>query len=177
MEKTIELQPLESFYENTPQTSKQLEPAPTTFGTISNRRNDADKRNCYLYEKKYLDVNCKDFEQPSSQPSQQLHDETDLFFGSMAQCVKKLPPSERAKLRMQIGAMVGAAEIEYYKNNELGDASNDCAVDEKSTTPISNGSNFSRSYEDLYAETKDSIVDSDHRANDTIMYLPWSDNN
>lgn len=169
MEKAIEI-PLESFYENAPQISKQLNP--TSFASVSKGKNEDDKESGFQFGKKYLTVHCKEFEQqqPNQQPSQPLHDETELFFASMAQCVKKLPPSVRAKLRMEIGAMVGAAEIEYYKNKELGDGNNDA------TTPLSNCSNFSRSYEDLDVETKDNIIDLD-RPNDIITYLPWSDNN
>lgn len=40
-------------------------------------------------------------------------DETDLFFSSMAKIVKKLPRYEQAQLRMQIGSLVGNAELRY----------------------------------------------------------------
>ncbi|VVC96973.1 unnamed protein product [Leptidea sinapis] len=39
--------------------------------------------------------------------------ETDLFFSSMAKIVKKLPRYEQAQLRMQIGELVGNAELRY----------------------------------------------------------------
>lgn len=95
-------------------------------------------------------------------------DETDLFFAAMAQCVKKLPPGERAKLRIQIGSIVGSAEIEYYKKHtNKGEAA-------ESSTPVSCSSFSSRSYEDLCAEAQQDDVE---RSNDTIVYLPWSDNN
>lgn len=40
-------------------------------------------------------------------------DENDLFFGSMAKITKKLPKIVQARLRMQIGNLVGNAEIEH----------------------------------------------------------------
>lgn len=98
-------------------------------------------------------------------------DETDLFFASMAECVKKLPPAERAKLRMQIGTIVGTAEIEHYRNK------NDCEHNDAGpTTPLSSSSNFSRSYEDLYTEVKGDLCET-VQPKDTVRYLPWSDNN
>ncbi|XP_073952108.1 uncharacterized protein [Choristoneura fumiferana] len=44
-------------------------------------------------------------------------DETDLFFSSMAKIVKKLSRYEQAKLRMQIGSLVGNAELRHISNN------------------------------------------------------------
>ncbi|XP_047023041.1 uncharacterized protein LOC124632303 [Helicoverpa zea] len=38
-------------------------------------------------------------------------DENDLFFGSMAKIVKRLPPYEQVQLRLQIGSLVGNAEL------------------------------------------------------------------
>ncbi|XP_045779087.1 uncharacterized protein LOC123876772 [Maniola jurtina] len=43
-------------------------------------------------------------------------DENDLFFSSMAKIVKKLPRSEQAYLRMQIGSIVGNAELRHISN-------------------------------------------------------------
>lgn len=40
-------------------------------------------------------------------------DENELFFASMAKIVKKLPKSIQAKLRMDIGNLIGNAEIEF----------------------------------------------------------------
>lgn len=44
---------------------------------------------------------------------QQDADENDLFFASMAKIVKKLPELTQAKLRMQIGTLVGNAELQH----------------------------------------------------------------
>lgn len=44
-------------------------------------------------------------------------DETDLFFSSMAQIVKKLPRHEQIQLRMQIGSLVGNAELRSISND------------------------------------------------------------
>ncbi|RVE51288.1 hypothetical protein evm_004092 [Chilo suppressalis] len=41
-----------------------------------------------------------------------LH-ENDLFFAAMAKIVKKLPPYEQIQLRMQIGSLVGNAELRH----------------------------------------------------------------
>ncbi|CAH2102445.1 unnamed protein product [Euphydryas editha] len=44
-------------------------------------------------------------------------DENDLFFGSMAEIVKKLPPYEQVQLRMQIGLLVNNAELRNISKN------------------------------------------------------------
>lgn len=50
----------------------------------------------------------------NKKPSPQIElDETDLFFSSMAKIVKKLPRYEQAQIRMQIGALVGNAELRH----------------------------------------------------------------
>lgn len=103
-------------------------------------------------------------------------DETDLFFAAMAQCVKKLPPGERAKLRIKIGAIVGAAEIKFYQDRTDGaNGLSANTIGHQISTPISNGSDFSRSYEDLYNELKEKP--NEHLVHDKVVYVPWSDNN
>ncbi|KAF6209814.1 hypothetical protein GE061_015565 [Apolygus lucorum] len=41
-------------------------------------------------------------------------DENDLFFSSMAKSVKKLPPPEQARIRMEVGQLVGSAEVAHF---------------------------------------------------------------
>ncbi|KAJ2945961.1 hypothetical protein O0L34_g4879 [Tuta absoluta] len=43
-------------------------------------------------------------------------DENDHFFCSMAKIVKKLPRHDQAHLRMQIGSLIGNAELRYLSN-------------------------------------------------------------
>lgn len=50
-------------------------------------------------------------------------DENDLFFGSMAKIVKRLPPYEQVQLRLQIGSLVGNAELRQISNNSPQDRS------------------------------------------------------
>lgn len=49
-------------------------------------------------------------------------DENDLFFGSMAKIVKKLPPYEQIQLKLQIGTLVGNAELRQISNNSPQDS-------------------------------------------------------
>ncbi|XP_030031640.1 uncharacterized protein LOC115448369 [Manduca sexta] len=44
-------------------------------------------------------------------------DETELFFSSIAKIVKKLPRYEQVQLRMQIGSLVGNAELRHISND------------------------------------------------------------
>lgn len=47
-------------------------------------------------------------------PSPQIElDETDLIFSSMAKIFKKLPRYEQVQLRMQIGSLIGNAELRH----------------------------------------------------------------
>lgn len=57
-------------------------------------------------------------------------DENDLFFGSMAKIVKKLPPYEQVQLRLQIGSLVGNAELRQISNN----SPQDCALSPRPNT-------------------------------------------
>ncbi|XP_041972447.1 uncharacterized protein LOC121728349 [Aricia agestis] len=52
-----------------------------------------------------------------SQSTQDEIDENDLFFGSMAKIVKKLPPYEQVQLRLQIGSLVGNAQLRQISND------------------------------------------------------------
>lgn len=49
--------------------------------------------------------------------TQNKSDETDLFFSSMAKIVKRLPRYEQAQLRMQIGSLVGNAELRHISKD------------------------------------------------------------
>lgn len=49
-------------------------------------------------------------QEPVIQPEQDVND---LFFASMAKMVKKLPEMQQSRIRMQIGNIVGNAEIEF----------------------------------------------------------------
>ncbi|CAG9772204.1 unnamed protein product [Ceutorhynchus assimilis] len=60
-------------------------------------------------------------------------DETDLFFASMAKSVKKLPEKERVYVRLEIGSIVGNAELRHLEHQNY----NDCS---RLTFPASNSS-------------------------------------
>ncbi|KAF6207094.1 hypothetical protein GE061_018333 [Apolygus lucorum] len=44
-------------------------------------------------------------------------DENDLFFSSMAKSVKRLPPPEQARIRMEVGQLVGSAEVAHFSRD------------------------------------------------------------
>lgn len=66
------------------------------------------------YNKKSKSINSHSLE---PKPVQNESDETDLFFQSMAKIVKKLPRYEQAHLRLQIGSLIGNAELSYISSN------------------------------------------------------------
>ncbi|KAK9738865.1 hypothetical protein QE152_g9458 [Popillia japonica] len=41
-------------------------------------------------------------------------DQTDLFFASIAKIVKKLPPQEQIRLRLEVGTLIWNAELAFY---------------------------------------------------------------
>ncbi|KAF5277456.1 hypothetical protein FQR65_LT15986 [Abscondita terminalis] len=49
-----------------------------------------------------------------TQRAAETQDETDLYFASMAKIVKKLPLQEQIRLRLQIGTLIGNAELTFY---------------------------------------------------------------
>lgn len=51
------------------------------------------------------------------------HDETDDFFASMAKIVKKMPSIERAHLRMEVGQLIGKAELRYLNQQKNAEQS------------------------------------------------------
>lgn len=50
-------------------------------------------------------------------PTQNVLDEHDLFFGSMAKIVKQLPTYDQVQLRLQIGSLVGNAQLRNLSKN------------------------------------------------------------
>jgi hypothetical protein len=52
-----------------------------------------------------------------SQRVPEPQDETDLYFASMAKLVKKLPLQEQVRLRLEIGNLIGNAELAFYSQN------------------------------------------------------------
>jgi hypothetical protein len=52
-----------------------------------------------------------------SQHVPEPQDETDLYFASMAKIVKKLPLQEQVRLRLEIGNLIGNAELAFYSQN------------------------------------------------------------
>jgi hypothetical protein len=52
-----------------------------------------------------------------SQHVPESQDETDLYFASMAKIVKKLPLQEQVRLRLEIGNLIGNAELAFYSQN------------------------------------------------------------
>jgi hypothetical protein len=52
-----------------------------------------------------------------SQRVPESQDETDLYFASMAKIVKKLPLQEQVMLRLEIGNLIGNAELAFYSQN------------------------------------------------------------
>jgi hypothetical protein len=52
-----------------------------------------------------------------SQRVPEPQDETDLYFASMAKIVKKLPLQEQVMLRLEIGNLIGNAELAFYSQN------------------------------------------------------------
>lgn len=157
---------------NTTTTINQIE-HPTPFAIYDSGKSNKSSNSG---DRPRLNVHTKNHAQQQQQSNVRYsaaeQDETDLFFAAMAQCVKKLPPGERAKLRIQIGALIGTAEIEYYKDQDQYQN----FIGGTEVSPPSTSSNFSQSYEDLYKEVKGNIIPPE-RANDTNMYVPWSDNN
>ncbi|KAJ8931975.1 hypothetical protein NQ314_015073 [Rhamnusium bicolor] len=51
--------------------------------------------------------------QEDSPIAPQKQDENDLFFAAMAKIVQKLPEIQQAEIRLQVGTLVGNAEIQY----------------------------------------------------------------
>jgi hypothetical protein len=49
-----------------------------------------------------------------SQRVPEPQDDTDLYFASTAKIVKKLPLQEQVRLRLEIGNLIGNAELAFY---------------------------------------------------------------
>ncbi|XP_053621174.1 uncharacterized protein LOC128681372 [Plodia interpunctella] len=72
-----------------------------------NSKDSEDSTNILLAQKHKIDSKyCQ-----KKQLSLNEMDETDLYFYSMSRIIKKLPKHEQVHLRMQIGALVGEAEL------------------------------------------------------------------
>ena len=61
-------------------------------------------------------------------------DETDLFFACMSKIVKKLPEKERVYIRLQIGTLVGNAELRFLSQPNFNDISRPTSADSGSSS-------------------------------------------
>lgn len=72
-------------------------------------------------------------------------DGTDLFFASMAQMVKKLPETEQIHLRLQIGTMVGNAQLRYLQQKDHSRSTSACSGTSSNYNPQNQASSSSSS--------------------------------
>lgn len=87
--------------------------------------------------------------------TQNVLDETDLFFSTMAKIVKKLPRYEQAQLRMQIGLLVGNAELRHISNNSP----------QRSPRPSTNDSDYYENFVHTPMSTTTTMSANDHAQN------------
>ncbi|GFU25098.1 uncharacterized protein NPIL_393881 [Nephila pilipes] len=80
------------------------------------RKNDDYIRNKKRRKLAHCEERLKEIPQRKPTPPQDELDEVDLYFNSMAKIVKRLPPYERAQLRMQISTLIGNAELRTLSN-------------------------------------------------------------